>query len=275
MRVYDESDYKQVIKKRVAELKKDGSGLSLRKVAQHVPMQYTFLSRVLNRDDAHLSEDQIYAIAELLEFYPDETEFLFLLRAIATTANEKRRRKLIARAESERQRHTMSAALQDGTRSEFNLGMNYLLDPTNLFVHLALEIPHYRKNPKSLTHALGISLQKLSATLQVLHKLGHLELGDDPFTVRRMNQSHMHFGADHPLTRVHQSLLKTLAAAHLLRAPEEDKKSMQALFAADPHSFEAIKNEFDLFVRKAEKIATGAPSRAIYQMSFDIFRWLS
>lgn len=275
MRIYAESDYKQAIRARVEELKKQRPGFSLRSVAQQVPMQYTFLSRVLNRDDAHLSEDQIYTIGKILELYPDESSFLFLLRSIATTSSEKRRAELLAQAEKERQRHTTSASLQDPARSEFNLGMKYLLEPIHLFVHLSLDIPHYRKNPKSLTMPLGISLQALGEILQTLQKLNYLELGDDIFTVKKVHNNHIHFGADHPLTRVHQSLLKTMASAQLLKTPEGEKKSIQILFASDPKSFEAIRNEFDIFLRKAEKIATSAPSKAVYQMSFDLFKWMS
>lgn len=273
MRIYDESDYKEAIKNRIKELKKVRPGFSLRKLAEMVPMQYTFLSRILSQEGLQLSEDQLFSISEALDFYPDETEFLFLLRAVSTTANERRRQILAKRIEEERSRHSTSAAFQNPERSEFNLGITYLSDPTQMFVHLALQIPKYFRKPELVSEMLGITLQRLQTILIDLDKLGYIELGKSALEVKKVNNAHIHFGAEHPLIRMHQLMIRSLAVAQLLRLPETEKKSLQIHFTADERASADIRSEFDQFIRKVEKIAVPAQSKAIYHLSFDFFRW--
>ena len=57
MRVYEETDYKKAIQKRIRELRSSQPGFSLKQVAEAVPMQYTFLSRVLNQSGPQLKPD--------------------------------------------------------------------------------------------------------------------------------------------------------------------------------------------------------------------------
>ena len=273
MTIYSETDYKVAIFNKVKDLKWKRPGFSLKKLADAVPMQYTYLSKVLNQDGAHLSEDQLHEICRTLEMFADETEYLFVLRSIATTEKESRKQSLLKKAEAMRSRHSSVAAFQDSSRSEFDLGMQFMTEPDHMFVQLGLNISAYKRNPKNLCPLIGITVQRLEIILSNLRTLGYIECGDSVLEVKRVNETPVHFTPSHRVTRIMQNIMKNLATGQLMKTSEENKKSFMSLFVADHYAFLEIKAEFDKFLQKVEKLVVNAPSKAVYQVGFDLFKW--
>lgn len=235
-------------------------------------MQYTYLSRALNREDTHLSEDQLYSVAQQLDFFTDEIEYLFLLRAHAVTRHPNRRGFLEAKIKKMRNARDIRAE----TREDSSIGngeTKFLLSPLTWITYFMLEITEYRENPKRIGKALGISDEKLLEGLKTLSEQALIETEGSPWKIKRTLESHFHYGTGHPLTRIHQHLLKDMAAHHLTKIAERDKMGYMVTFNADDSSAKIIQSKFREFLQEVEKIAVKAPSRRTFQMTFDLFPW--
>src|SRR4051794_24029697 len=95
--LYSSQNYKDIIKTRVRYLKTRKAGVSLKKLADQIPIQYTYLSKSLNDELTHLNEDHLFRLGSLLDFLPDEVEYLLLLRARNLTTNTQRKDQLECR----------------------------------------------------------------------------------------------------------------------------------------------------------------------------------
>lgn len=274
MDVFAETNYKKAIRAYVKDRSNTSKPITLKRLAEKIPIQYTYLSKALNDDKTHLSEDHIYSIARTLGLFAEEADYLMLLRAHALAANPERKSELALKLERMRKARKLRASVQEYNSMQAELEMAYLLDPLSLLTNIALGLDEYRKDPQKLCVALGIAPLQLKAILQNLAKLGFVELGSRELEVRKLLKSRFHYGADHPLIRVHQSMLKQLSSSQLQKTREEDKHGFMATFTADAAAFEKIKLEFQTFLSRVEKIAQGSQDKGMYQLAFDLFRWL-
>lgn len=129
MRIWDSSDYKEIIRNRVRDLQKGRKSLSLKKIAATVPMQYTYLSRVLNRDDVHLTEDQLHSICQQIDLFADEFEYVFTLRALAVTHHSGRQEYLRKRLDRLRRSQDLAAPVEKGSGGVTSGEASFLLSP--------------------------------------------------------------------------------------------------------------------------------------------------
>src|SRR4051794_836980 len=109
MDLYSETDYRQIIRKRVKQLNQTRKHLTLRKLASMIPVQNTYLSKSLNDPKTHLNEDHLFRICKLLEFFPQEIDYVFLLRAQAIANDPDRKTFLEKKANRLRQSQQRSA----------------------------------------------------------------------------------------------------------------------------------------------------------------------
>ncbi len=274
MDVFAENDYRDVIRKRVKELAQTRKALTLQKLASLIPVQNTYLSRALNDEKTHLNEDHLFRACKVLEFFPEEIDYLFLLRNRAIASDPDRRSYLESKINRVRQSRHRSAEFQEFDTRRLTEEMAYLFDPVCTVVQTALFIDEYRRNPRKLCQPLGISVPRLKKALTKLRHLHFIELGDDGLTVLKVNQNQVHYGTDHPLMRTHQSLLRKKCSVQLDQAPEEDKQSFMGTFTADEETFELLRKRLREFLKEIEGLVAPAPSRNLYQLNFDLFRWL-
>jgi hypothetical protein len=271
--VYSGEDYKALLRQRVKELGKLRPGFTLKRLAARIPVQYTFLSRSLNDGKTHLNDDHFYSACRVLEFFPEEIDYLSLLRAHALAQDPARKAYLRDRLNRIRRSQKISASVQDFRGSELMHEMGYLFDPLCVLVHVSLYIPEYLANPRALCSVLGIEPKRLQEILGKLQQLSFIECSETG-KVERVLQGRIHYGTDHPLMRAHQNLLRGMSAQQLVRVPEEKKKSFMVTFSADEESFRKISARFDDFLKEIEGIVRDAPSRKTWQMNFDLFQWL-
>ncbi len=274
MDLYGHTDYKAAIRARVKELQQTKKrALTLKRLASQIPVQYTYLSKILNDRKAHLSEDHLFSVSRILELPPEESDYLHLLRAYEVALDPKRKEALLSKIEDKRRERKLNAEVVSYSASNYALMMDYLCDPICTVVNISLHVDAIRKNPRALAPKLGISEQRLKQILKLLDQLEFIELAEDGFTVRKFLKSQMHFGRDHPLTRVHQNLLKTVLQSQLMRTPERDKHSVAVTFTSDEQGFARIKEEFDAFLKRVEGIVAKTGDTTTLQLSFDLFRW--
>ncbi len=265
-----ERDYKKVIRQRVKSAQAKRPGLTLKRLASLIPIQSTYLSRVLNDDSLHLNEDHVFAIAKLLHLDSDDTEHLCLLRNWATSGSE-RRPHLLAKIEKFERSRDLAVGQAEFQASQMRQDMRFLFDPMAALVLACLDIPAAQKNPQLFLSELGLSDRRFKEILRVLANSGYVEL--EGFRVKRILQNRVHYGLDHPLMRVHLQILKNALSARLMATPEEDKKSFLASFSADREAFEKIRVEFEAFLKRVEQIAAGSRPEHAYQLNFDLLRW--
>lgn len=271
--IFEQDDYRETLKSRVKSLQVRRPGLTWKKLASEVPMQYTFLSKALNSETTHLNEDHLFTIAKSLEFFPDEIDFLLLQRAHAVSQDRSRKEYLFKKIEGLRRKNKIVAEERTFSSSQLMSEMSYLFDPFAVVVHVALDIPEYQRDPRKLCSPIGISVAKLREILRTLSASGFIELDEDGITVKKLLNMHLHFGREHALMRHHQSLLKTQINSRLSQVDEADKVSFLTTFSMDDRSYEQVKEHFQTFIKKVESVARESKSKRVYQLSFDLFKW--
>ncbi len=273
MDLHGEMDYKGALKNRIKERNALGKPITLKQLAERIPVQYTYLSRVLKGDEKHLSDDHLFTLCGLLEFSPEEIDYLILLRAEITTTQTARKKYLQARLAHLREEKKLKASMKTFDGQAFYKDAESLFEPLCVVVHISLGIEEYRKNPHRLCASLGITRGHLMEILRKLRDVDSIEMEKDGAVVK-VNRAHFHYSPQHPLMRAHQNFLRTLSLSHLSRTDEEDRDSFMVTFSASPSTFHSIKESFRKFLQGIEKNVVASKNTNTYQMNFDLFKWL-
>ena len=272
MKIMDSNDYREILRAKVKSPTQPGLKLTWKKIAARVPVQYTYLSRALNRKDTHLSEDHLHEICKLLHFFPDEIEYLLALRSLEVATSQSRKdflnKKILAMRQSARINAPAEAA------GPVSGEIHFVLSPLAWITYFALGVKEYRENPRKIAQVISIDPAQLRTLLHSLHDLGLIEIGENIFDVKKVNKNHFHYSFDHPLTHLHQQMLRLLCDSHYLRVPEARRHRFMVTFNADAPAVAKIEELFYSFVKEVEKVAVQAPSKGTYQMNFELFPWL-
>lgn len=275
MDVFCHENYKDILKLRLKELKTRRRSLSFRKIAEHLGVQATYLSKVLNHDCHHLSEDDLYSTCRLLEFLGEETDYVLLLRTYNICMRPERKKELAAKIDRLKSERKLNAESRKPGSSALTNDMEYLFTPHLLIFHMALMSKTLRQDPRAIGARLGLRAAEVKNLLKTLERADLVVLdSEDPFVVLKVERWHTHFHKDHPLMRVGQNILRQSAQARLQVTPEEEKHSLSFAFTMDRQSFDDLKKEFQIFLKKAEDISRKARHTEVYQLNFDLFRWI-
>lgn len=275
MKAFEMHNYKQILKEKLHFLNSTRSSrkLTVRGMAEKIGIQHTYISRVFNNDGVHFSEDHLFEMGHLLEFTPEELDYLFLLRSLEVTTSKPRRESLKRKVEALRQEYQLSAKQSGSQRGASSSDMDHMLDPYSVVILAALAIQEYAQKPKLLCQVLGMSVPRLKEAITKLKLLGYIDFDEDTLTVSNIQLPHIHYSTDHPLMRAHQQLMRTLCSAHLMKIDDKEKKSFMVTFGADAKAVEEIRVRFSKFLAEIEPLVVNAKSEHAYQLNFDIFEW--
>lgn len=271
----NQDSYKLAIKKRVKELSRRNSHpITLKKLSQHLEIQYTYLSRLLNSEDEHIKEDSLFEALEFLEFHPSERDYLMQCRILEGSNSPSRveaAKKVIDKIEFE-----LAKDIEEKGAHEQRViaETDFMINPFAAIVLASLSIPQIKRDVRLLLKQLNLSQEDLKKTMNTLEAAGFIVRKEDWFKVEKITNSRMHFRPDHPLMRIHQQQIKLISNSFLQSIAEDRKKSVMVTFAADQSSFQDIKEEFQNFIKKVEGIAKTAKPKKTYQMTFDFFDWI-
>jgi hypothetical protein len=271
MSIFEQNDYRTILKRKVKDTAPGGKRLTWKKIAARVPVQYTYLSRALNHPGTHLSEDHLHEVLKILNFFPDELEYVLALRGLETATSESRKEHLQKKLFSLRSSRELNAPAVKG--SPVSGEVNFLLSPLAWIVYFALGIPEFRENPRRIAQRLALEPAQLKKILHNLHDLGLIEIDANIFQVLKINKNHFHYGFDHPLTHLHQQMLRLLCDSHYLRLPEDKRHRFMVTFNADAPAVAKVEELFRGFIRDVEKAVRPAPNKATYQLNFELFPW--
>lgn len=269
--LFHQSNYKTILKTAVKDLSQTKKAVTLKYLAEKIPVQYTYLSKCLNDESHHLSEDHVFKACKVLNLDHRQTEYVMLLRTASTTDCPERASHLAERLKRLKLETALLASTQRGQENAWPDEFRYLLDPIMVVVHVALGVPEYAKAPEKLAGHLGISPLKLEQVLNQLEKLFLIEREGKEVT--KVLRNHIHYSVEHPLTRVHQAVMRSLCDSTLQKTPEGEKYSFMVSFATDPAVIETIKDDFRAFIRRVEQVASQGEKKDVYQLNFDLFKW--
>ncbi|MDA8793149.1 DUF4423 domain-containing protein [Bacteriovoracaceae bacterium] len=270
--IYESIQYKSILRDRIKEVRSLNKSITMKVLADRLGIQPTYLSKFFNQEKIHLGDDNLFSIAQYLDFSSTEIDYLQLLKAHDQAELGERKEHLFKRIKSAQNENKLSAQEAEVQTDKINAEMEYLLDPICLFVHLGMDIDNFRNYPFKLCEKLGISRNRLIQVLKTLEKAKLVEL-DENFEVVKIVQSHLHYGKLHPLMRTHQAILKTKINSRLLETSEGEKQSLLVTFTSDKEAFEKIQTLFTAFLKEVEEIVGKSRNKDVYQLNFDLFKW--
>jgi hypothetical protein len=271
------NDYRQLLKARLKSLSASNSAqprLTWKRIASLLPIQYTYLSKALNDADTHLSEEHLFQICQCLRLSDHETKRVLTLRALSVSRSSGHRDFLERQLQDlsiQGPQHIESRTLDaPAIRDE----IAYLLNPTHIILYVALAIAEYRHRPHLLAGPLGLTPLQLRESLRLLARMGLIDLDEKGWIVEARNSQRQHLASDHILVRYHQNMLRNLVSSRVMQTAEREKKNFLATFTMDDDGFEQTKVLFSKFIQQVEEVARSRPDQGVYQLCFDLFRWL-
>jgi uncharacterized protein (TIGR02147 family) len=267
--IYEYTDYKQVIKERIKDLKKTKPKFSLQMLSGVLEIQYTFLSKVMNSTSHQLSEDQVFLAGYTLDFLDEEVEYLQWLRSYQATQNKARKDYLFRKISTLQKSQHLSLKTEAPQSLSANDDMRYLMDHQACLVHVALWIKALQKNPFALSSYLGVDHARMKDILVLLDRQGRIEFDTQTNQVKQVISPRVHFGKDHPLMRTHQLIMKTALTQMSFMKSEDKKENMFVTFTTNPEGFDKIKKQIKIFMTAVQKICLDGQHTGVYQMNLD------
>lgn len=272
MNFWHADDYRAALKFRTDERKLYVSGLTYGALAATCKVDKAYLSRVF-RQEADLSQDQLYLAANCLGVAGLEREFLFTLHAYSRSALAERRNELRSVLESlrrralETQQHITTGVVGP---DEDTVLAPYFLDPNAQLVHIFLTLDRFRSTPEAIGDELGIGKERLHAILELLRRLGLIDLSTKTPRVARDSLYLPPSSAYYPAYR---ALARQRALERMQASDPNDGYFFSAVFSATPVEERAIRQRLLEVLTASEAEIKEAPAEEVYQLSLDLFRW--
>jgi hypothetical protein len=263
-------DYRDLISDRLTVLKsQDPKGYSAQKMSKFVRVHPPFLSAVL-RKRLHFNSDQVFLAGRYLELSPSEHELLELLFEANRTTSNVRREALNTKIESIKKKlnKTTDAICHQKPDQNSADWFEYFADSRHQILHMAISIEAYRDNPFMLQERLSMSEEEFRNSLKLLQKLELIARDGSKFVVRN-DALHL---PDHHRAVGHFQNSARIAALKLPR--HDDDTRFSVFFTADTAASNAIRREFNKFLKAIQPIVKEAPAESLYQINFDFLNWL-
>lgn len=267
-------DYKIFIKDALREKKNRVSGrFTYDRMAKACGIQKTYLSRVLNSEDSHLSEDQLYLAATYLGLTKQERKYLQLMRSRQKSSSVQYQAEIQSemdtfRQANERSEHHLSA---EPINSEVELAQ-YYLDPNLMLAHIFLTVEKFRKDLKLLARQLNLSAEYLTDILMKLEQMKLIKLSADGYVLLKDST---HLSVDSPFYFPFRCMQRVKSLDRIQKVPKEKSYNFSVVFSADEATRREIKTKFLSLLETIEKVSRSAPAEDVYQINFDLFDWSS
>lgn len=268
--IYSTSAYREALRGQIQLWKSHEAKRTLTVLAKNAGLQLSYLSNVLN-DRAHLSSDQVYALARETGCDAAETDYLLLLlehERTGITARRKELERTIRNLQAEQlstKKHlkaeTLEMSLEDQAR--------YYLDPFHQLIHLFLSMRPGTTSVQ-LGQEFGLSPAHVARVLQFLERVGIVTAKKAGFAA---NTPVSYLPHESPITVAHLQQMRVKALDQIQRLLPSQRYAFSVTITADHEARLKIEREFSKFIQTVEKIVTAAPSEHLYQLNFDLFPW--
>lgn len=268
----DIPDYRHILRDLMLEKKdKVSKSYTFQNLATACRVQKTYLTRVF-KDEAHLSEDQLYLACDFLGFDPKDYLWITKLHAYERSACDKRRTMLRHEIYQLMKKQQQSDAYLAAKSLNINQELlnQYYLNPDMQLVHMFLTIEHYASDVAAIADHLGLTTEKVLDLIRHLEQTGIISFEKGKYHVR---ESQLHLNQDSPLYVPYRMMLKMRGIEQQRKLGADDLYNFNVIFSANEKTKNKIKQRFLEFLRSVEPDVVAAPAEDVFQMSFDLFKW--
>lgn len=270
MRVYEFTEYRPALAALLNQWRADAPARTLSRIATAAGLQLSYLSNAL-RLRAHLSTDQVYAIANAIDLGAEATDYLLLVLEHERSGIPKRRQELERRIHEIRTRELRTEKqlkVKSTELSPENLE-RYYLDPFIQLAHIDLG----RREGTSLSQVareFGLSDEHASRVLKTLVDLKLAHKKNDAYFPLKGGH---HLPKDSPVATPHLMLMRMKSIDQLARLTENERYCFSVTLSSSPETREQLEQEFIRFLKSAEALVKASKPELLYQMNFDLFPW--
>lgn len=230
--------------------------------------QAAYFSQVL-KQKVHLTEDQIYALSEDLDFSSAETNFFILLLRYEKAGTEKLREyilKEIDLARANQDRLSARVIADQIVYSEEDLA-KYFASWIPSVIHVATSSDRFR-NVEQIAQRLGLSQKDTKDVLTFLAKKGWVkQIGQE----YHYSSGNIHIVKESPLHSTMQVTRRHLVLNSIAQcSPESIHYS--SVFTLDRKSYEELKKISASFIQKSAKQINDGGTDELYTLTLDLFQ---
>lgn len=272
MNIFNELNYRKIIKDIVEERKKIDNSINFQAMAQYMNIQKAYLSQVI-KDKRDLSQDQLFSASLYLKLTDIEYEYMQLLLEYERSGIKIRRDELLKLIKEMQKKYSKTSKhinVNEINIDAKELQKEYYLDPINQLVHIALSIKEFRDEPLKLSEHLLIPKEKVKAVIIELEKMKVIVLKDGRVIDTLQN---IHLPRSSPLFYPWKVALNNHCINKVKFLDEADSYNMSACFSADEKSRKEVHKLFMEFLNKAKTKIDQSSDKNLYQINFDLFRW--
>lgn len=272
MNIYEELDYRAILRKVVKERKRNDPKCNFQRLAESARLPKSYLSKVVH-GEADLSQDQLYLVNGFLAFTAQESEYMGLLLEYARCGLSKRKTELKQKIESIRRQNLETKEHIRASPAPLQLPLlsEYYLDPHMQIVHICLSIERYACDLKSLAADLRLHLSRVTSVVDRLEKLGIIER-DEAGQIKLLVTS-IHLPKESQLFDAWRNQIRLSCLKHMEGLPRDEVYSFSVTFSATPEVRQKIHLRFLDYLKSLEELVSQAPCEKAYQLNFDVFPW--
>jgi uncharacterized protein (TIGR02147 family) len=270
MQLYDQTDYRTILKALVKEGQQRRRSLTFSSLAKKAGIQRTYLSHVLN-GRGNLSADQLYLLATELGLGEAAVDYLQLLLEIERCAVPQRRRALEERRAALQAKHLSSEQVLRRKASKVSQEdlATYYSDTLGPIVHMALHVDAWRRRPLALAKRLGTSEERLTRTLAALERAGFVQVTADGY---QLLEPDIHLPPESHLATLHAALFRMRAIEKRQAARLERDYFFTATFAATDAVRHELKTAFLDYLARISPRIQEVEADDVFHMNFDLFQ---
>lgn len=272
MKIFEHDTYQNVIKAYVDSQKALGLSVTYQRLAKEMRVQKSYLSKVMS-GNASLNKDQAFLLSKFMRLKNEEEEYLFLLVEKDRAALKEYRRKIDSKLKQIQLKQTQSSAYLDKVEQDASsaAAQVYYLYPEIQLIHLAFGLERYREKPNILKDDLGVQDLFFQKAIKTLQELSLIALKGNSVELLKSN---LHLSRESDLFHQWKTQFKLKSIEWTKRLAEGDKYNFVASFTASEEDKEKIRLEFMRFLKKTESVVKNSNGENLYQINFDLFKWL-
>ena len=272
MNIFNYLDYRKWLLEVSTAYKKKNLGWTFNRIASKTMIQPTYFTHVIKKR-SHLNTDQLYQISEFFNLSSIEMEYLILLMEWERTGIKKREdhvKQQIDKIQKDMSEEISHINVKENKFSTDDL-TRYYTSPDMQLIHMFLIIEKYQKDLNLVAKAMAIPFERVKKHTEELVKMKLVKQLGGMFIADNFK---IHLPKDGPLTDAWLDLMKQRAIIQQSRVDINNKHNFIVTFTSDKDTQDSIKREFSLFLKRVQELVTKRPNDEVYQMQFDLFRWI-
>ena len=264
MNIIEYNDYQKLLKDLMDKHPKGGHGCQT-KLAKKIGCQQAYLSRVISYK-AHLSSDQVVAVAEFFLLDTIETDYFFFLHLANRSSNDHLKKFYEAKLkEASAKQLNISKRIRTFETLDLKNTAIYYSDWTYQAIHAATAVKAYQNIP-SIAKRLNISEMKVQKVLQFLIGIGAVEEKNHQY---RNIKAFLHLSSDSDFICQHHRNWR-IKSMESLKNPENNMYYSSVISCSEMDS-QKIKEIMMNSIKEIRKIIKESRDENIFCYNLDFF----